>query len=91
MWERWWEGPDRRRVAADTVGEQWVSTVFTRWDQRVGPGHPLMFETMVFPAADPWLDEYCARYATWAEALAGHERVVAHLQAGKPVEELNAD
>ena len=53
-----------------------VSTVWLGADHRIGPGPPLIFETMVFalPSISGDLDQL--RYATETEALAGHEAMV---------------
>lgn len=60
-------------------GERWwVSTVWIGIDmgfRRSGP--PVIFETMVF--GGPLTDE-CFRYATEAEAHAGHEVIVATVE-----------
>jgi len=74
---------DSRRVAKTTVGSVDVSTVFLVLDHNWGDGPPLVFETMVFGGeGEPqW------RYATWDEAIAGHERVVAALRAGTELPE----
>lgn len=67
----------RRQVAVDAVGQRTVSTVFLAIDYSFGYGTaPLLYETAVFGDADV---DICARYATRAEALAGHQAVVAEL------------
>ena len=63
-----------RTVAKTTGGEPLVSTVFLGLDHQWGYGPPLVFETMLFDGPE---DGYQERYATWAEAEAGHERAVA--------------
>jgi len=69
---------DQKRVAADNVGEAWVSTVFLVLNHSwIVDGPPLIFETMVFDGPH---DGFCDRYSTWDEAAAGHARVVANLQ-----------
>lgn len=66
------------RVGDDGSDDCRVSTVFLGIDCNYGGGHdPVLFETMLFCA-----DGECAvheRYRSWAEAHAGHERVVAML------------
>jgi hypothetical protein len=58
-----------------------VSTVFLGLDHRFGgEGPPIVFETMVFGGA---LDGEQERYCTKAEALAGHEKMVARVRAHK--------
>jgi hypothetical protein len=56
----------------------WISTVWRGIDHQYGDGPPLIFETMVFPSENgPFLEEECERYSTEAEAIAGHEAMVA--------------
>jgi hypothetical protein len=62
------------RIAEDTVGPYWVSTVWIGIDHSFGFGPPLIFETMVFRGDETDLD--CWRYSTETEALAGHARMV---------------
>lgn len=59
------------RVASDHVGpDLWVSTVWLGIDHGFGRGHrPIIFETMIFGGS---MDTECWRYATEAEAIAGH-------------------
>lgn len=67
-----------RRVARDVIGDTEVSTVFLGLDHSFGSGPPRLFETMIFggqQAGMAW------RYATWDDAAAGHERIVAALRA----------
>lgn len=65
----------------------WVSTTFLRgidhsFLDQDRPDHvPLLFETMIFGGPH---DQDCWRYATWDEALAGHQEAVA-LALGEPV------
>jgi hypothetical protein len=81
-WARWMETADRV-VAKTTVREGLdVSTVFLGLDHRFGPGTPLLFETMVFRDGDGGDEE---RYATWDEAVAGHQRLV-ELVTQEPVD-----
>lgn len=73
-WARWLDDDAKRRVAKTDVNEHVeVSTVFLGLNHNFGEGPPLLFETMVFFDAD---DVYCRRYATWDEAVAGHDRAV---------------
>ena len=72
-----------KRVAEDTLpNRRWVSTVWLGLNHRFGPGKPLIFETMIAQLAEDedepheWLD-YQMRYATEAEALAGHDEAIA--------------
>lgn len=74
-WARWFEANDDRRVVAqDTVGVVMVSTVFLGLDHAWGHGRPLLWETMIFGGAH---DRYQERYASRAEAVAGHARALA--------------
>lgn len=75
------ERPEVRRVAYDEIGEANVSTVFLGLDHNYGDGPPLLFETMVFGL--PGETEYQWRYATWDEAVAGHERAVVAVREGR--------
>jgi hypothetical protein len=73
-----------RRVALTHVGGKRVSTVFLVLDHGFSDtGPPLVFETMVF-AEGSSMDEYCERYATWDEAVAGHARAVMELRKEDP-------
>ncbi len=51
-----------------------VSTVLLGLDHSFG-GPPLIFETMVFPSSDEFLEIDVASYATKEEALEGHDRM----------------
>jgi hypothetical protein len=72
-------GIDYLRLAAETIGPYWVSTVWLGLDHGFRcPNFPdfprLIFETMVFKGKEGDLD--CRRYSTEEEALAGHARMV---------------
>ena len=70
---------DYCRVASTLVGEVWVSTVWLGIDHGFrSDGPPIIFETMVFGGGDTY-DGWQDRYATEADALAGHQGVVALL------------
>lgn len=77
-WAKWFEGANRH-VADEMVGEYRVSTVFLAIDHSYGGGDPVLFETMVFHERESF-DEM-DRYHTWAEALAGHARIKAGVEA----------
>jgi hypothetical protein len=62
------------RVAEDTIGPYWVSTVWIGLNYRFGIGPPLIFESMVFKGDESDLD--CVRYSTLEQALEGHARMV---------------
>lgn len=74
---------ENKRVAEDTIGRLWVSTVWLGMDHSFGGGPPLIFETMVFVVTGEGHDLDCRRYATEAEALAGHEEVVTAIRGGR--------
>ena len=81
---------DPRRVALDTVGDIRLSTVWLGINHAYGSGPPIIFESMTFTdeGDDPhgW-DTFCWRYATEAQALAGHDAILAVLRAhGHPDE-----
>lgn len=83
---------DKKRVAEDTVGDYWVSTVWLGLNHQYGDGPPLIFETMVFAQKDgaitDWGEQYADRYSTEAAALAGHEAIVSQLRAGVAIADL---
>ncbi|MEK7705091.1 MAG: hypothetical protein AAB426_09045 [Myxococcota bacterium] len=80
-WVRWFAANDRKVARTDIADGVHVSTVFLCVDHSFGDvGPPLLFETMVFGGA---LDEHCERYATMAEAVAGHARIVAQAQTAE--------
>lgn len=83
VWGRWFEeaSKTRRRVVGyDKVGSVSVSTVFLGLDQNFGltDETPILYETMVFNGP---LDQEMDRYATWDEALAGHQAMVERVKA----------
>jgi len=69
----WLWSDDYRRVEVTEVGAVRVSTVFLPLDHNLGGDVPLIFETMIFGGD---LDQECWRYATEAEAVAGHQEAV---------------
>jgi hypothetical protein len=75
-WAKWFEANrDARRVARTEIGSVgYVSTVFLGLDHSFGGGRPVLFETMSFIGGES--EDYFARYHTWAEAEAGHARIV---------------
>lgn len=88
-WGRWFENAGSKRfLKQETIGDYWVSTVFLGLDYSFdySDNHvPILWETMV-KKDGKWLD-YCNRYATKEEALAGHEKVVQMLKDGENIEE----
>lgn len=84
--------PENRRVAEDTIGHFWISTVFVPINHRFGSeGPPIVFETMVFdnslkrPSGIGDLGEsvYQDRCCTWAEAEEMHKHIVQMVKDGK--------
>lgn len=80
-WGRWMENRQACRVAENLVEQPVggppvrVSTVFLGLDHNFGfDGGPVLFKTMIFGGTH---DMYQARYQTWEQAEAGHERAVA--------------
>lgn len=76
-WAAKLEDNDYKRVAlTELPNGKRVSTVWLGLDHRMGDaGPPLIFETMVFDGESS-SDLDMARYATEAEALAGHDAMV---------------
>lgn len=83
-WARWFEGNERilrqtevikgLKLGSKALGTPIkVSTIFLGIDHNWGEGPPLLFETMVFGGEH---DEYQERYATYDEAIEGHERAI---------------
>lgn len=72
---------EHRRVARTETRDYVVSTVFLMIDHNFrlddGDDTPILWETMIFPKAT-FHEEYCARYATRAEAEQGHKDAVAY-------------
>jgi hypothetical protein len=73
-WAKWFENIDNRRIAETVINDRChVSTVFLGLDHNFRGGEPLLFETMIFGGA---YDGELVRYATWAQAEAGHADAV---------------
>jgi len=70
----WASSTAERRVAYTKVGDTTISTVWLGLDHQFGDGPPLIFETMVFEGP---LNEEQIRYSTEAQAVAGHDQMVA--------------
>lgn len=68
------------RVAEDTIGKYWVSTVWLGVDHSFMPGSkPVIFETMIFDKENGGtasMDEFMWRYCTEEDALKGHQDAV---------------
>jgi hypothetical protein len=83
-WARRFENHDNSRVAfTEIVPGVTVSTVFLGLDHSFGFGdQPLLFESMAFVKdISDWSGEEQDRYATWAEAQMGHNRMVEMIRA----------
>lgn len=80
-WARWFQNTADRVVAKTQVYGGYdgceVSTVFLGLDHSFGEGPPLLFETLVLGGP---FDQEMERYSTWAEAEAGHARMVEKCQ-----------
>lgn len=64
----------KRTVAKSVIGKVRISTVFLGLDHNYSQmGPPILFETMIFGGKH---DEYQERYATWDEAVEGHNKAV---------------
>jgi hypothetical protein len=77
-WARWLTSTDRHVASTELAPDSLVSTVFLGLDHSWGHGPRQIFETMVFGGP---LDQQCVRYATWAQAEAGHDQMVARILA----------
>jgi hypothetical protein len=77
-WARDFEDMSKRVVKQEKLPNgRFVSTVWLGLNHAFGDGPPLIFETMVFGLNGNDNDEeYCERYSTETEALAGHEKAV---------------
>jgi hypothetical protein len=75
-------GEEYRRVAWTEIDDGFVSTVWLGLDHGFGEGPPLIFETMIVRRGE-WLD-FCERYATEDEAIAGHATALEWLARGMP-------
>lgn len=79
-WARWFETANRK-LAQDIVGAVRVSTVFLGLDHGFVPEEPpILWETMIFGGEhDLWQD----RYASKADALAGHAAALKMVQQSR--------
>lgn len=78
-----WGREDPGRVGLDFAGEVEISTVFLpRPAVDNARGKPLLFETSLFGPAG--FIGVVGRYASWAEAAAGHRRIDDEFRRGKP-------
>lgn len=66
-----------KRVARDVLPNGYVvSTVWLGMDHNPDGGKPHIFETMVFPSEDNFMDMACYRYSNEQDALDGHADAV---------------
>lgn len=76
---------DTKHVAHDVVEGFRVSTVWLGMDHNwlgIG-GKPHLFETMIFAENNPsWNEEFMWRYATYDEALRGHQIAIDLIKKG---------
>ncbi|MFH0983606.1 MAG: hypothetical protein V2A79_18985 [Planctomycetota bacterium] len=82
-WAQWYENRSEqdRHIACTTVKYGTVSTVFLAMNMTLSQSDPpLLFETRV---KGGWLDGEWERFATLAEAKAGHDLWVARVQAAE--------
>jgi hypothetical protein len=74
LWGRHFRTQDRTVAYTSIATEISVSTVFLGMDHNYqDDGPPLLFETLVFGGP---LDDEMERYATWDEAVEGHNVMV---------------
>jgi hypothetical protein len=78
-WTRWFEQADRRLARTVVSADVTVLTTFAGVDQNPRGGVLRLFETRVFGGV---LDGEEARYATRAEALAGHAEMAEWCRIG---------
>jgi len=93
-WAQFFEDDEARRVALTSINGLRVSTVFLGLDHGWNSNRrPILFETMIFPDKHPtpeidlerikdWAHAYQTRYASWDEAIAGHQVVVTIIGEG---------
>jgi hypothetical protein len=82
-WGRWFETADRTVAHTEVGDDAEVSTVFLSLNHNIfGDGPPILFETLVFGGV---CDGAINRYATWDEALDGHQEMVALVIASETV------
>ena len=82
LWRAWFHHFPSRQIARDKIGDVAdVATVFLgidhRWDEKAPP---LLFESIIFPTKRGPRDCELARYASWDDAIAGHEALVKRLR-----------
>lgn len=68
-------------VAQDHIDDYLVTTVYRGYDYQHNEP-PRIFQTLAFARRD-FANRHSVRYATEAQAVAGHQRIVTQLQAGE--------
>ena len=92
-WGRWMQDHSRR-IERTRVGDIIISTVFLGLDHSHGNRPPILFETMCFrdknrnPKSGVAMDDCMERYATYDEAIIGHNKMVEFI-GGSNVVSLN--
>lgn len=77
QWRAWMQSP-ARRVANTQIEDVQISTVFLGVEHSQDKaGQSMLFETAVSVQDST---RYLERYATWDEAVVGHERIVGHIR-----------
>lgn len=76
VWAKWFEkAGEKKRVGLDEIGDMKISTIFLGMDHGFD-GPPIWFETVIFGGDR---DGESFRYETWAQAEAGHKKLVEEL------------
>ena len=79
-WAQWMGTGDNKIVRRDDVGPYRVVTTFLGMDQYPHEGDdPFLWDTMVYGGK---FDRECERYASKADAEAGHARMVQRVRDG---------
>jgi len=78
-WAEYINNNENRVLAQDTVGNQFISTVFLGINYGWNDEAPVIFETMIFTDGDMSGEEQ-RRYTTREESLLTHAAIVAELK-----------
>ena len=87
-WKR--NHPYKAIVGKTHINGNCISTVFLVIDHGIEPDELELFETMIF-GDDEKYSEYCERYATWNEAVVGHQRIVEAVLAGENLNSMEGE
>lgn len=80
-WREFMQDASARQLKwTELGGVGYVSTIFLGRDTGELPGVPILFETMARIGRD-FADDVTRRYATWDDAMAGHDDLVREHQA----------